>query len=258
GGTGNRQAGLSSAELYDPSSGTFMPTSAMTTAHRRHTATRLPDGRVLIAGGSVGVSAELYDPETGTFTPTGNMLEAQDGHTATLLGNGEVLIAGGELAQPPYPTAAKAELYDPATGTFRFAATYADAKTSYSGGPSWAAATQLPDGKVLIVANNPAEIYDPEMNAFTLTGGMAAPRYRDDLWFYWHAIISLNDGSVLITGGNDEWDCPGIANADVYSPASATFIGAGSMIEPRMAHTATLLADGTVLDRRRGRGVRQQ
>ena len=61
-----------------------------------HTATLLPNGKVLVAGGN-GTSAELYDPALGTWTPTGNLNTVRFGHTATLLPNGKVLLAGKRL-----------------------------------------------------------------------------------------------------------------------------------------------------------------
>src|ERR1044072_4407312 len=78
--------------------GLFTPTGNMSVARVNHTATLLPDGTILIAGGSqIGPlnSAERYDPALGTFSPTGSMAVTRYGHTATLLANGKVLIAGG-------------------------------------------------------------------------------------------------------------------------------------------------------------------
>jgi len=80
-------------------SGTWTPTGSLATARFNHTATLLPNGKVLVAGGYDGdfqlASAELYDPATGSWTATGSLESARNGHTATLLPNGKVLVAGG-------------------------------------------------------------------------------------------------------------------------------------------------------------------
>ncbi len=120
-----------------------------------HTATLLPNGQVLVAGGAPYLaSAELYDPATGTWAATGSMATTRAAHTATLLPNGQVLVAGGTGSDPT-----SAELYNPATGTWT-------ATRSMSTGRAYHTATLLPNSQVLVAgggATNGAYIDTAEL-----------------------------------------------------------------------------------------------
>ena len=102
--------------LNTPANGTWTVTGSMGRPRELHTATLLPSGKVLVAGGySNGylASAELYDPATGLWTATGSMGPPRDEHTATLLPSGKVLVAGGRRI---IGSLGSAELYDPDLG----------------------------------------------------------------------------------------------------------------------------------------------
>ena len=169
---GSNDVYLAGAETYDPATGIWSPAGSLRIGRSGgHTATLLPNGKVLVAGG-VGVpafayteSAELYDPTTRTWSPTGQLNTRRSHHTATLLRNGKVLVAGG-LGGFNNDNLHDSELYDPATGTWSVTGSMVYARYAHS-------ATQLRDGKVLVaggslfveimfeVTVDSAELYDP-------------------------------------------------------------------------------------------------
>ena len=125
--------------------------AAFATGRYYHTATLLPNGKVLVAGGNFTgtggalASAELYDPASGTWTATGSLATARYAHTATLLPNGKVLVAGGVGTSSTSLTSA--ELYDPASGSWTATGSLATARGGHT-------ATLLPNGKVLVAGGS--------------------------------------------------------------------------------------------------------
>ncbi len=238
------------------------------------TATLLPNGNVLIAGGQGGTgfavaplaSVDLYDPTTNSFAPAGatpTMNQPRWGATATLLNNGQVLIAGGQNSTAGVLDTGilnNVELYDPATNTFAPGASLPTMNTARTG----ATAVLLFNGKVLIaggegpspippfsnvVSLNSVELYDPATNSFAPANSLPTmTALRDGC-----TGTLLSNGKVLIAGGVERFVLlvPTISNTgDLYDPVTNSFAPAASlptMNATRAFATATLLPGGEVL-----------
>ncbi len=236
--------GTATAEIFDHTAGAFRAIDPMQAKRFGHTATRLADGKVLIAGGwspwASTNSAELFDPATGKFTPTGPMGTSRAEHTATLLADKKVLITGGFSGfwgwDENYLNGA--ELYDPATGTFTPTGFMNEARMLHS-------ATLLADGRVLITGGfeNTAELYSPTAGTFAYVGSFEGRRTSQ-------TTTLLADGRVLLAGGErDLWsDTPDTYDdAQIFNPATGQFSFLAQMNAYRGSHTATLLRNDQVL-----------
>jgi hypothetical protein len=222
----------------------WLSTGALNTARYAHTATLLPNGKVLVAAGYNGsflANAELYNPAGGTWTNAGSLSVAAYTRTATLLTNGQVLIAGG--VRGPGLATATVELYNPVTGTWTNTGALNTARSSHT-------ATLLPDGKVLVAGGadgtndlSSAELYAPGSGTWTLTGPLNNARDR-------HTATPLPNGKVLVVGGVNGFSngfFNAMATAELYDPVSGVWTNASSLTTKRFWHTATLLSNGKVL-----------
>lgn len=237
----------------------FTSISGLSYPRLQHTATLLPDGNVLIAGGGVGpdiidgydvvTQTELFDPGSKTFKVIGEI--ARDSHTATLLPSGNILLTGGETGWDPHGNAygnpmpidsATAELAQGSSGISSPTGSMLTARESH-------AATLLSDGRVLITgglaplpadpwwqALRESEVFDPVTGTFAAVSPMTAARAN-------HTSTLLPNGKVLITGGgyfpSD--------TAELFDVSTGAFTPTRSMAVARSGHAATLLPSGKVL-----------
>jgi len=220
-------------------------TATMSFTRDYPSATLLPNGKVLIAGGFPGgapqsSTTELYDPASDTFSPGPSMNVGHLYSTTTLLPNGKVLIAGG--VDKNGHNLASTELYDPVSNTFAAAAGTASMNTARA----IAMATLLPNGKVLIAGGyqsgvgffTSTELYDPASNTFAASGSTASMNHG----YGYGAATVLPNGKVLILGNS--------TTTELYNPATNTFAASSataSLTKSRQSPTVTLLPNGKVL-----------
>jgi len=214
--------------------------NTLTTGRSDHTSVRLPDGRVLVSGGTDGTtvlkSAEVFDPSTEKWSPATDMKTARRGHTMTLLQDNKVLVTGGFDGKAALATA---EIYDPSSNTWT--ATLGPMALSHR----FHSATLLPDGKVLIAGGvagplltadpKVTEIYTPSTGLFTAGPSLQEARQG-------HTATMLKDSKVLFIGNSGDNSSAGkILTYNSATPASSTWTSTSTAINSRYNHTATVL-----------------
>ncbi len=264
GGAGASLRTLAKTEFFDQTTRAFVVTGSAISNRAGGAAIAIASSKVLMAGGFSGgasvnhftlslqgnvISAsEIFDQATGASSAGAEMTTPRMGFSATLLLSGKVLIAGG--LDNNGSVLGSAELYDPATGKFAAVGNSMNDHRVFHG------ATLMPDGKVLITGGatnlfgdttNSADVYDPAANSFAPTG-TAMDHQRAA-----HSSTLLKAGplagKVMIAGGGGGSSIfLKDSSAEIYDPASGQFGLLTSFLnEARAMHTATVLADGSVL-----------
>ena len=207
------------AEIFEPATGTWSAAAPMKSHRASFSATRLPDGRVLVTGGysSAGTLTEneTYDPRKNKWIVNAPMPHPHAVHVSVTMQDGRVLVAGGDtgLGLP----GREADVFDPTSGHWQSVGLMGEPREYF-------AAAGLPNGKVLIVGGfsyrgevfvtlSSCEIFSPGKGAFAPAPSMKHERSE-------FSITTLGDERVMAVGGdaylNGELPVPG--DAEVYKP----------------------------------------
>lgn len=209
---------------------------------------------VLVAGGGVGAipldAAERYEPGTGQWRATGVLDQPRRGHAGVALPDGRVLVAGGFASGE---VLASAEVYDPETETWSrvddmLVPRLGHSLTVLADGTVLAAGGTSPEGEAgagggqTISPEASAELFDPGSGSWEPAGAMAEGRFE-------HTATLLGDGRVLVAGGlgGPGVELAPLASAELYDPATGSFLGTNAMAEGRTNHTAVALSEHEVL-----------
>ncbi len=223
----------------------WIPTGYLSIARAGHTATLLSDGRVLVAGGytyngKALSSAEIYDPTSARWSTAASMHHARSRHAATRLDDGRVLVAGGYSNDE---VTRAAETYDPAADRWTIVSPMNQFRMGHT-------LSQLDTNSAIAVGGlapsegplNSSETYRVDTDQWEL-GSFLHPHC-------FHAAALAASNRLLISGGYSSKDF----NMNVPDPYSSYYFdshgpwfGAGNLNYGRAWHTATTLADETVL-----------
>ncbi len=225
GGTGSQSVQPSDvAEIYDPATNGWSPTSRLRVRRAYHTATALENGRVLVTGGRTS-AIEIYDPTTAQWAGAVGMNEQRSGHAAVRMADGRVLVVGGT-------SNSSAEIYNPITAQWSPTSSMNASRSTFSG--DGFTALLLRDARILVLGgtsgDEPPQVYDPSTDAWSDILG--APKTVS-------AAILLADGTVLVLSGGASM---------IYDPTADSWLdGGGSGLGATQAFVMVRLADRTVL-----------
>ncbi len=247
------------AELLAAGGNEWVKTEPMQYERSFHVAASLPDGRLLVAGGSGREvlteeeardrpfrgrqdldTAEVFDPETGEWSEVAEMQAGRQSGGGARLQDGRVLVVGGASG---IDVIADAEMYVPDEDVWIEIAPMAQAR-------KFLTATLLVDGRVLVAGGQTretalasAEIYDPADGSWTSVANLVRPRSG-------HSASLMRDGRVVVVGGSDL----GASNvlgpetsAEIYDPVADEWTLVTGDLRPRRGHASVTLSDGRVV-----------